>query len=66
VTREHGYPMEDFEQRIADISPGHPAVVEHYRAAHAVALRAESTGTEMLRRALQRYRTFFNRLLSMP
>jgi hypothetical protein len=28
---ERGYPVEDFEQRAADISVDHPQVVENYR-----------------------------------
>ena len=32
-----GYPVADFEQRVADVSVDHPAVVEHYRAAHRIA-----------------------------
>jgi hypothetical protein len=34
-----GYPMGDFERRAADISVDHPAVVENYRAAQAIAAR---------------------------
>src|SRR5207302_8208068 len=37
VMRECGYPVEDFEQRAADVSVDHPLVVENYRAAHAIA-----------------------------
>jgi hypothetical protein len=36
---KRGYPMGDFERRAADISVDHPAVIEHYRAAQAIALR---------------------------
>src|ERR671930_644398 len=35
VMRERGYPVEDFEQRAADVSVDHPEVVNNYRAAHA-------------------------------
>jgi hypothetical protein len=34
-----GYPAGDFEQRSADVSVDHPRVVEHRRAAHAIARR---------------------------
>src|SRR5690348_2169648 len=34
-----GYPMSDFDQRAADISVDHPAVVENYRTAHMIAGR---------------------------
>ena len=33
VLRERGYPMDDFDQRAADISVDHADVVENYRAA---------------------------------
>ena len=38
VMRERGYPIEDFDQRAADISVDHPAVVDNYRAAHRISL----------------------------
>jgi hypothetical protein len=34
VMKVRGYPVGDFEQRVADISVDHPVVVENYRAAH--------------------------------
>src|SRR5262249_43974434 len=34
VMRERGYPVEDFDQRAADLSVDHPVVVENYRGAH--------------------------------
>jgi hypothetical protein len=30
VMRERGYPIDDFDQRAADISVDHPTVVENY------------------------------------
>lgn len=65
VMQVRGYPMGDFERRAADISVDHPAVVEHYRAAHAIAQRAEngSEDTEDLRTALVHYRALFEDLL---
>lgn len=65
VMRERGYPMEDFEQRAADISVDHPTVVERYRAAADIAVvteRGEAT-TEDLRRAMTHYRALFDELL---
>ena len=41
VMRERGYPVDDFDQRAADISVDHPNVVEHYRAAHIIHLAQE-------------------------
>ena len=62
VMQARGYPIDDFTQRAADISVDHPIVVENYRAAHDIALRR---ATEDLRVAFQRYRAFFDRLLSV-
>jgi hypothetical protein len=67
VMRERGYPVEDFDQRAADISVDHPQVVDDYRAAHAVAEaneRSEAT-TEDLRQALVHYRSLFEELLEV-
>jgi hypothetical protein len=65
VMLRRGYPMGDFESRAADISVDHPQVVEHYRAAHAIALRdqQETADTEALRQALVHYRALFSVLL---
>jgi FtsZ-interacting cell division protein ZipA len=65
VMRDRGYPMEDFEQRAADISPDHPGVVQNYRAAHDIASRSErgEVNTEDLRQAMVHYRTLFTDLL---
>jgi FtsZ-interacting cell division protein ZipA len=65
VMRERGYPMDDFEQRAADISVDHPHVVEHYRAAHDISRRADADGsdTEEMRQALVHYRALFSDLL---
>jgi hypothetical protein len=64
---QRGYPMADFEHRAADISVDHPAVVDHYRAAHAIALRDQrgATDTEDLRRAVVHYRALFDELLEV-
>ena len=66
VMRERGYPVsEDFEQRAADVSVDHPVVVEHYRAAHGISLRATEgdAGTEDLRQAMVHFRALFDELL---
>jgi hypothetical protein len=65
LMRERGYPMDDFEQRAADISVDYPVVVENYRAGHATYLahdRGESD-TEDLRQAVVHYRSLFAELL---
>lgn len=65
VMQDRGYPVDDFEQRVDDISVDHPAVVDDYRAAHRVAIANDrgEAGTEDLRQALVRYRSLFDRLL---
>jgi FtsZ-interacting cell division protein ZipA len=65
VMAERGYPVEDFEQRAADISVDHPQVVEHYRQGHRLA-QASADGddsTEDLRQAMRHYRTLFDELV---
>jgi hypothetical protein len=68
VMRARGYPVGDFEQRAADISVNHPQVVDHYRTAHAIALRRRSGdgATEQLRQAFVHYRALFADLLETP
>lgn len=66
VMQAEGYPTADFEQRAADISVDHPAVVDNYRAAREIAernRRGEAT-TEHLRQAMVHYRTLFEDLLA--
>ena len=65
VMKARGYPMGDFDQRAADVSVGHPVVVENYRIAHYIALRdrKEPVSTETLREAMIHYRTLFADLL---
>jgi hypothetical protein len=65
VMRDRGYPVDEFEQRAADISVDHPQVAENYRAAHAVSLANERglAGTDDLRQAFVHYRSLFAELL---
>jgi hypothetical protein len=65
VMRERGYPVDDFEQRAADVSVDHPQTVEHYRAAHAISVQSagQRAYTEDLRRAMVHYRALFDDLL---
>jgi hypothetical protein len=67
VMRDRGYPIDDFEQRAADISVDHPQVVDDYRAAHAIAAANERSeaSTEDLRQALVHYRSLFEELLEV-
>jgi hypothetical protein len=67
LMNRRGYPTGDFEQRAADLSVSHAAVIEHYREAHVIARRAETDGadTETLRRAIVHYRAIFDELLEV-
>ena len=67
LMQKRGYPMGDFERRAADISVDHPGVVDHYRAAQAIATldRAGDADTEALRRAVVHYRALFDDLLEV-
>jgi hypothetical protein len=64
---KRGYPVGDFERRAADISVDHPAVVENYRAARAIATRDErgEADTEELRKAVVHYRVLFDEMLEV-
>jgi hypothetical protein len=64
---DRGYPVdEDFERRTADISVEHPVVVENYRAAHGISVRAHNgqASTEQLRQAMVHFRALFDDLLA--
>jgi hypothetical protein len=65
VMRDRGYPVEDFDQRAADLSVGHPDVVDNYRSAHSIAVSSAhgKATTEDLRRAMKRYRSLFDELV---
>jgi hypothetical protein len=67
VMATRGYPVGDFEQRAADVSVNHPRVVEHYRAGHALALRAArgDADTEDLRQAFVHFRALFEDLVEV-
>jgi hypothetical protein len=65
VMSDRGYPVEEFDQRAADVSVDHPRVVENYREGHRLA-RTSALGdgtTEDLRQAMQHYRALFDELL---
>ena len=67
LMRTRGYPVGRFQERIADISVDHPRVVEHYRAAHAIAQASADgrTDTEDLRQAMVHLRALFEDLLEV-
>jgi hypothetical protein len=62
VMRERGYPIDDFDQRAADISVDHPDIVENYRSAHTI-YKSADISTEDARQAFVHYRALFDRLL---
>jgi hypothetical protein len=65
VMRERGYPVDDFDQRAADISVDHPQIVENYRTAHRIHLSQQDgeVSTEQQREAFVHYRALFDKLL---
>jgi hypothetical protein len=65
VMSERGYPVEDFDQRAADLSVEHGDVIENYRAAHAISRRSVHgmASTEDQRQAFVQYRVLFEDLV---
>jgi hypothetical protein len=68
IMKARGYPVGDFEQRAADLSVDHAAVVQNYRAAREIAARNRrgQASTEDLRQALVYDRDLFEELLESP
>ena len=66
VMSARGYPVSSFDQVSADISVDHPAVVQHYRAGHEIAVRHRhgEASTEDLRQAMIHYRELFDELVT--
>ena len=65
VMSTRGYPVEDFEQRAADISVDYPDLVTHYRELHAIAKKGEreTINTEEMRQAMVHGRNLFENLI---
>jgi hypothetical protein len=65
VMQKRGYEVGEFEQQSADVSVGHPQVVQNYRAAHEISQRNDrgEANTEDLRQAMVHYRSLFEELL---
>ena len=63
--RLRGYPVSDFDRRAADLSVDHPHVIENYWIAHEIAVRDANgpTATEDQRRAMQHFRSLFERVI---
>ena len=67
VMKERGYPTEDFDQRVGEISVAHPDVVEKYRTATGIARASErgEASMEDLRHSVRHYRALFAELLEV-
>ncbi|WP_405084744.1 hypothetical protein [Microbispora sp. NBC_01389] len=65
VMAARGYPTDDFEQRLSDLSVAHSTTLDHYRNAHEISTRAarQDATTEELRQAMVHYRALFQELL---
>ncbi len=66
VMGARGYPTVDFKRQSADLSVHHGTVVEHYHAAHEIALRnsENKASTEDLRQGMVHYRALFDDLVN--
>jgi hypothetical protein len=63
VMKAKGYPVEDFEQQVADISVDYPDLVMDYRGLHLIAIKDEKVDTEEMRKAMLHGRTLFKNLV---
>jgi FtsZ-interacting cell division protein ZipA len=65
VMKAKGYPVEDFEQRAADISVDYPELVKDYRGLHRIAAKEikERVTTEDMRQAMVHGRALFESLI---
>jgi len=65
VMKAKGYPVEDFEQRVADISVDYPEMVTDYRGMHSIAIKEkkEKVTTEEMRQAMVHGRALFESLI---
>jgi hypothetical protein len=68
VMKDRGYPIEDHDQIVADLSVEQAGTLDHYRAAHQISLQTEggAATTENLRLAMLHYRALFSDLLGQP
>ena len=68
VMTTRGYPMSNWQQRVADISVDHPKVVDMYRHGHGIRIQHDrgEASTEDLRRAMISYRELFAELVEPP
>jgi hypothetical protein len=68
VMTERGYPVEQDDQVLADLSVGHSGTLDRYRAAEEISGKAAAgtASTEDLRQAMVHYRVLFADLLGEP
>jgi FtsZ-interacting cell division protein ZipA len=68
VMSELGYPTEDPDQMLADLSVGHASTLDHYRSAEETSRSAAdgTASTEDLRQAMIDYRALFRDLIGEP
>jgi len=68
VMTERGYPVEQDDQVLADLSVGHSGTLDRYRAAEEISGKATAgtASTEDLRQAMTGYRALFADLLGEP
>ena len=65
VMKARGYPVEDFEQRVADISVDYPELVSDYRGMHRIAIKEKrNVDTEEMRQAMVHGRALFENLIT--
>jgi hypothetical protein len=65
LMNDRGYPTENFDQQLADLSVEHAHTLDQYREAHVISDKAGdgTATTEELRRAMVHYRALFEELL---
>jgi hypothetical protein len=63
VMKTKGYPVEDFEQQVADISVDYPDLAMDYRGLHLIAIKEENVSTEEMRQAMLHGRALFKNLV---
>src|SRR5262245_26745029 len=66
VMRARGYPVEDANRRLDDLSVDHAQVIHHYRAGGEIVERHErgAASTEDLRQAMVHFRALFDELVA--
>lgn len=66
VMKAKGYPVDDFEQRAADISVDYPELVTDYRGLHLIAVKDadDQVSTEEMRQAMVHGRALFENLVT--